>query len=376
MSRIERQRNIIDFTLSSLLRRKRKNISLVLVYILIVFTLGSVIFFTQAMKKEASLILDDTPEMVVQKMIAGRHSLFPVNYIDKISGIKGVASARGRLWGYYFDPRTHANFTFLVPQNCGSKPGEIVVGRGISRSLGAFEDDLLSFRAYDGVRVTFRIRGILDPKSELVASDLILLCEDDFRRLFGIPEGYSTDAVLEVKNRKELGIIAFKITQILPDTRPIRRDMILSTYDAVFNWRGGMVLVVLSGAVFAFIILAWDKATGLSAEEKREIGILKAIGWDTSDVLLMKFWESAIISISSFFAGILLAYMHVFLASSSLFEPVLKGWSVLYPNFKPVPFIDFYDVAVLFFITVIPYAVATLVPSWRAATIDPDEVMR
>ena len=90
----------------------------------------------------------------------------------------------------------------------------------------------------------------------------------------------------------------------------------------------------------------------------------------------MKFWESAIISISSFFAGILLAYMHVFLASSSLFEPALKGWSVLYPDFKPVPFIDFYDVVVLFFITVIPYAVATLVPSWRAATLDPDEVMR
>ncbi len=376
MSRLERQRNIIDFTLSSLLRRKCKNISLVLVYILIVFTLGSVIFFTQAMKKEASLILDGTPEMVVQKMIAGRQSLFPVNYIDRISTIKGVASARGRLWGYYFDPRTHANFTFLVPQNCKSKPGEIVIGRGISRSLGAPEDDLLSFRAYDGLRVTFRIKGILDSKSELVASDLILLCEEDFRRLFGIPEGYSTDAVLEVKNRKELGIIAFKITQILPNTRPIRRDMILSTYDAVFNWRGGMVLVVLSGAVFAFIILAWDKATGLSAEEKREIGILKAIGWDTSDVLLLKFWESAIISISSFFAGILLAYMHVFLASSSLFEPALKGWSVLYPHFKPVPFIDFYDVAVLFFITVIPYAVATLVPSWIAASIDPDEVMR
>ena len=182
--------------------------------------------------------------------------------------------------------------------------------------------------------------------------------------------------MLEVKNRKELGTIAFKITQILPDTRPIRRDLILSTYDAVFNWRGGMVLVVLSGAVLAFIILAWDKATGLSAEERREIGILKAIGWDTSDVLLMKFWESAIISISSFFAGILLAYAHVFLASSSLFEPALKGWSVLYPDFRPVPFIDFYDVAVLFFIAVIPYSVATLVPSWRAATLDPDEVMR
>jgi ABC-type lipoprotein release transport system permease subunit len=376
MSRIEKQRNIIDFTLSSLMRRKRRNIALLLVYILIVFTLGSVVFFTQAMKKEASLILNDTPEIVVQKMVAGRHSLFPTDNIEKISGIKGVSSVRGRLWGYYFDPITRANYTFMVPEPCGLKAGEIAVGNGISRSRGVLKGDLLSFKAYDGVPVSFQIRGILYPGSELVGSDLILLCESDFRRFFDIPEKYATDVVLEVKNRKELATIASKISQILPDARPILRDEILRTYDAVFSWRGGMVLVVLSGAVLAFIILAWDKATGLSAAEKKEIGTLKAIGWDTSDVLFMKFWESAIISVSAFLVGILLAYAHVFLASSTLFEPALKGWSTLYPSFKPVPFINFYDIAALFFFTVIPYAVTTLVPSWRAATIDPDEVMR
>ena len=235
---------------------------------------------------------------------------------------------------------------------------------------------MLSFRAYDGEPLNFEIKEIVSAEAELVSSDLILICEGDFRRLFGIPTAYATDIVLQVKNRKELATVASKIYEMLPDTRPIIRDEILRTYDAVFNWRGGLVVIVLSGAIFAFIILAWDKATGLSAEEKKEIGILKAIGWDTSDVLLMKFWESSVISLSSFFIGILLAYVHVFLASSSLFKPALKGWSVLYPDFKPAPFIDFYNIATLFFITVIPYTVATIVPSWRAATVDPDAVMR
>jgi lipoprotein-releasing system permease protein len=55
---------------------------------------------------------------------------------------------------------------------------------------------------------------------------------------------------------------------------------------------------------------------------------------------------------------------------------VLKGWSTLYPDFKLTPFISGYQIAILFFFTVIPYTVATIIPAWRAATIDPDVIMR
>jgi ABC-type lipoprotein release transport system permease subunit len=90
----------------------------------------------------------------------------------------------------------------------------------------------------------------------------------------------------------------------------------------------------------------------------------------------MKFWEGIAVSLTSFLLGILLAYGHVFFTSTVLFESALKGWAVLYPSFKLTPFINAYQVATLFFLTVIPYTVATIVPSWRAATIDPDSVMR
>ena len=41
---IERQKNVIDFTLSSLFRRKGKNAALILVYTLVVFMAASVVF--------------------------------------------------------------------------------------------------------------------------------------------------------------------------------------------------------------------------------------------------------------------------------------------------------------------------------------------
>jgi len=373
---IERQRNILDFTLSSLLRRKRKNIALISVYTLVVFFLASVVFFTHSIKKEASILLKASPEMIIQRLVAGRHELIPMSYIDKIREIRGVSSVKGRLWGYYYDPITGANYTLIVPEGGQLNSGKITIGEGISRTRLVFEGDTMEFRTYDGALIELEIKNRISSESELISSDLILISRDDFRRLFGTPKGYATDLTLQVKNPRELSTIAIKIAELLPDTRQILRDEILRTYDAVFNWRGGILVVILLGALLAFIIFAWDKASGLSSEERREIGILKAIGWETSDVILMKFWEGMVVSLSSFLAGIILAYIHVFFASSMLFEPVLKGWAVLYPQFKLTPFIDASQVAALFFITVFPYTVATIIPSWRAATVDPDSVMR
>ncbi|MEI9476041.1 MAG: FtsX-like permease family protein [Deltaproteobacteria bacterium] len=373
---IERQRNIIDFTLSSLLRRKGKNAALVSVYTLVVFLLASVMLFTHSIRQEASLILQGSPEMIVQRMIAGRHELIPLGYMDKIREIRGVGSVKGRLWGYYYDPIVGANYTLIVPEEDPPAAGYITIGQGVSRTRLAFVGDTIEFKTYDGVLIHLEVKNTISSKSELVASDLVLVSDDDFRKLFGTPKGLATDLTLKVRNPRELPTIAVKIAELLPDTRQILRDEILRTYDAVFNWRGGILVVILLGALLAFIIFAWDKASGLSSEERREIGILKAIGWETSDVILMKYWEGMVVSLSSFLSGIILAYVHVFLASSMLFEPVLKGWAVLYPQFKLTPFIDASQVAALFFLTVFPYTVATIIPSWRAATIDPDSVMR
>lgn len=372
---IEKQRNILDYTLSSLLRRKGKNLALILVYTCIVYFLASVMFFTHALKREAALILKDAPEMMVQRLLAGRHDLIPLHYKEVIQKIRGVESVKGRLWGYYFDPTNGANYTLVVSEE-NPDPGSITIGKGIERNLAGEQFGTLPLKASDGSYLFLKIKSTLSSDSELVSSDLMLMSEADFKKIFAIPEGYATDLTVRVRNPKELTTIATKITQLLPDTRPILRDEILRTYDASFNWRGGLLLIILLGSILAFMILVWEKASGLSVEERREIGILKAIGWETSDILLMKFWEGTFVSLSSFLVGVILAYLHIFYSSSMLFEPVLKGWAVLYPKFRLTPFIDFYQVVALLFLTVVPYTVATILPSWRTATIDPDMVMR
>jgi ABC-type lipoprotein release transport system permease subunit len=373
---IEKQRHILELTLSALLRRKGKYLALATVYTLVVFLLASVMFLTYALRREAAAVLEGAPEIVVQRLMAGRHDLIPTGYADEIAGIRGVSSARPALWGYYYDSIFGANYTLLVPEEFAHGQGRIAIGPGVADATGSEVDYILPFWSSRGRLTSFTIAEILPDESELVAADLILMAGEDFRALFDIPEGFATNLTVSVRNPRELPVIAAKITKLLPDTRPIIKEEILRTYDSIFCWRSGLLMVILMTCVLAFIILAWDKASGLSAEERREIGILKAIGWETSDVLQMKFWEGAVVSLSSFIVGVLAAYAHVFIGSSVLFEPVLKGWAVIYPEFRLVPFIDGYQVAVLFFLTVVPYTVATIVPAWRAAIVDPDAVMR
>ncbi|WNV03778.1 FtsX-like permease family protein [Candidatus Methylospira mobilis] len=372
---IEKQRSLIDFTLASLARRKTRNLGLLTVYAALVFVLASVMLFTHALRQEAAAVLAGAPEVILQRMVAGRHDLIPPGYLDSIGRIRGVQQKQGRLWGYYYDPVIKANYTFMVPGYTVSD-GALVIGPALARARALTAGSAVSFRSYSGQLFTFKIAAVLPQRSELASADLVLLSEHDFRAFFAYPAGHYTDIALSVANPNEVRTVAAKLASALSDSRPILREEILRSYASLFDWREGIVLTVLSGTLFAFAILAWDKAAGLSAEEKREIGILKAIGWETGDVIKMKFWEGAMISLAAFLIGYIAAYLHVFRFDAGLFEPVLKGWAVLYPRFSLTPVIDGVSVLTLFFFTVIPYTAAVLVPIWRAATTDPDAVMR
>jgi len=373
---LDRHRNILDFAISSLLRRKMKNLSLLTLYTVIVAFIASLIFLVQALKAEAALLLKDAPDIVVQQLMAGRHDLIRVSSSDKIASVRGVTSVTPRYWGYYYDPVFGANYTIMAGGDEPIAPNEAIIGQSVANNQRLAEGDIFTLRQADGTPLLLTVNRILQRESEILAADLILVTREDFSSLFGFPKGLATDLAITVANPEETGTVAGKIAELLPASRPILKSEILRTYDSIFDWRGGMMVVILAMAVLAFVIFAWDKASGLSAEERREMGILKSIGWETADILLLKFWEGIAISLTAFLIGIIIAYCHVYFFSAGIFAGALKGWSVLYPDFRLHPAINPYQTAVIFFLTVFPYTAATIVPSWLAATIDPDTAMR
>lgn len=376
LSFLERQRYLIDYTVSALLRRKTRNLGLLLVYILLVFLFSSVLLTSQGLRREAALLLQDSPEVIVQRMVAGRHDLLPSAWLETLRQIRGVNHVQGRLWGYYYDAAIKANYTLMVAPQRQLADNQIIVGTTLAKTRDLSIGDYLSLRTMQGQPLPLQVSNVLENTSELLSADLILLNEATYRHLFNLAQNLYTDAVLSMRNPREAATVAEKITRSFPDSRPILRAEILRTYDAVFNWREGLLFIVLGSLLLAVLILAWDKAGGLSAEEKREIGILKAIGWETGDVLRMKLWEGLLLSLTAFLVGYILAHIHTFYCGAGLFTTVLKGWTVLYPNFRLTPSVDGGQIIAIFAITVFPYLAATLIPGWRAAISDPDAVMR
>jgi len=382
-----RQLKILDFAIASLRRRKGKSLSIVVVFAFTVAALSSVLLLTHALRSEATQLLAGAPDLVVQRVVGGRHDLIPMDYQADIEKIPGVRRVTPRLWGYYYDSLTGANFTLLgissapdgltmVSGRLPTGPGECAIGSGVAQARAITTEDELYLISQDNLGVGFTVVGVFSANSTLLTHDLIVLEKDTLQKFFAFPPDRTTDLAVEVYNPQEVDTVAQKIKRVHPDARPITHSEIVRTYDAVFNWRSGMLLSIFSVALVAFCILAWDKATGLSAEERREIGILKALGWDTGDVLLLKFWEGSVIALTAFLLGITAALLHVFWFGAPLLAMVVKGWSVLFPQFQLVPYIDLQQLFILAFMTIVPYLVSTVIPCWRAAVTDPDSVMR
>jgi ABC-type lipoprotein release transport system permease subunit len=196
------------------------------------------------------------------------------------------------------------------------------------------------------------------------------------REIFGIQEEMATDLVVKVNNLDEVSTIATKIKLLFPNVKVITHDDIKLSYEHLFNYKSGLFLALFVIAIFTFFIIIYDKMSGLSSESKREIGILKAIGWKIDDVLKEKFYEAMIVALFSYFLGVSMALFYVYIFNAPLLSSVFFGYSGLKPALDLVFVFDFQTLFLVFFLSVPIYVAATIIPAWRVSVLDADEVMR
>jgi len=196
------------------------------------------------------------------------------------------------------------------------------------------------------------------------------------REIFDMRESMATDIVVKVPNIDEIETVVSKIKLLYPDTRVISSSDLKISYQNIFDYKSGVFLALFIISLFTFFMIIYDKSSGISSEEKREIGILKAIGWRVDDILKEKFYESFILSFFAYTFGLLLAFGFVYLLQAPLLREIFVGYSQLKTSFE-LPFVFEVQTLFLVFLLSVPiYIAATIIPSWRVSTLEVDEVIR
>lgn len=387
---------LIEYAINSLLRQKYKNIFILIVFTFLTSLLTSIFFISNSIKYELNSTLKSLPEITVQKLKAGRHHSINTQVVDDIINIAGVEDAIPRVWGYYYFENAGVNFSIvgidefenqykdslnkIIKENDFSKAEEnssMIVGSGVKKILEEnYYKEYFNFIRPDGTFKRVNIGGVFKSNLQLESNDIILLPKEIALDIFEMEEDMATDIIVKVSNPEEIFTIASKIKLMYPDSRVITNKDLEISYQNIFDYKGGIFLALFIISIFTFFIIIYDKVSGLSSEEKKEIGILKAIGWKVEDVLKEKFYESFIISFIAYSLGILISFTFVYILQAPLLRNIFTGYSQLKTSFE-LPFVfDFNTLFLVFFLSVPIYIAATIIPSWKSATIETDKVIR
>ena len=383
---------LLDYAIKLLQRNLFKNLFTFLVLTMMTWLLASMFFITNSMKYELNLTLDTLPEIILQNKKAGMSSTIDETLTLKILEIQGVKSANGRVWGYYyfqnagvyfslfgideFEEQTRLLCKEILKEN-KLDTTSMIVGNGVAKILEKNHyKEYFNFIKEDGEIVKLNIAGNFKASTQLESNDMIVMDKNTLREIFGFTQSEATDIAIEVTNTLEVPTVALKLTQEFPNFRVLTKEDIRVSYENIFNYKNGLFLGLFLLCFFTFFIIVYDKLSGMTSEQKREIGILKAIGWRVEDVLKAKLYESLIISLFSYVLGIFLAFAFVYLFDAPLIRDIFIGYSDMKPAFELIFVLDFQTLFLLFFLSVPVYIAASIIPSWRVATLDAEEVMR
>jgi len=387
---------LIGFAISSLFRRGAKSFFTIFIFTSLIFLLSSILFISNSIKEELFITLKSLPQITVQKLQAGRHTNIETSKIDKLLKLNGVQSAVPRVWGYYYFEKAGVNFSVVGIDSFDKqykksfetivedidfdeleKNNSMIVGVGVNEVLSQnYYKGFFNFIKPDGELKKIKIASTFKSSTALESNDIVLMPKNLVLEIFGMDKNKVTDIVLGVANPKEIPTISKKIKNLFPDTRVITNSDLRVSYQNIFDYKSGMFLALFIVSAFTFFMIVYDKASGLSSEEKREIGILKALGWKIDDVLKAKFYEAFAVSFISFLVGVILALFFVYTLQAPILRDIFIGYSRLKPNFDLPFMLDFQTLFLLFFLTIPLYIAAIIIPSWKVASMNADEVMR
>lgn len=372
---LARSRTLVAHAAGALARRAPRNAAIVFGLAFAVGLFASALFVVESLRAVHRRASHEAPSLVVSQLEGGRPALIAPSEGEQLRDLLGVRSVTPRVWGYVFLGALEGNVVvFGEAREHGSREA-VTVGPGVARLLGLRVGDRLALST-PSHQAVYRVAEILPASTALVSYDAVIVDVREAHLLLGIPEDRATDLAIEVFPPEEIGAVAEAIGQARPTSRVVAQADLARLYELTFDARGGVLGALLLPALAALLLLAWERFSGLSAEERREIGVLKAVGWATEDVLAVRMIEAGLVALFGTVLGVLVAYVHVYVFDAALLSRVIFGWSNLRTPLALAPATDVGTLVALVATVVVPFTAVSAFPAWRAASIDPDRALR
>ncbi len=351
-------------------------------------------FLSDGLSREASTSAAFAPDVTVQNMMSGRVAEFPVAQVQAIAQMPGVAKVVPRAWGYIdyngkiytimgIDPvnmpiPSDINFVMSSGQFLSvDQPFTAIVGKNLADSFGLRVGDVLSLETESGLgNFSFVISGIFSTNVNIYTSDMIMVNLNDAHTFFSSCPGCVTDLCVYVRNPSETNQVAQQIIAYNPMLRVLTRDAIKEASLSTYGARSGYVSIAWYILLVSVILVAWNQATAAGTEMKKEVGILKALGFSTSNILEIRFLETLILGFVAATVGIFMAVFYDAYLGAPVLRDFMLGWSAVYPGY-PLPLnISGSTVLILYAAAIFPLFIGSLIPAWKSAITEPDVAMR
>ena len=385
-----------NFLFLLLSKHKSKHLAIFIISILIVFLTSSILFLKNSLQKEVNSTLENQSDFIIQKINSGKIENIPTLWIDDFSSINGVKQIQQRVYGYYYFMPENIYFTIvgvdLFEENINKNIKELlnilnisefletnsmIIGNGVKKIFDKYHYfDFYDFKLPNNNLETIKIFKDLPKEANIVANDLIIMDINLAKKILNINEDEATDIILNVPNNLERQNVKEQILLEHSNIRVLQKDELKKMYENMFNYKGGIFLILFIVVLFTFILILYQRYSMISSTDKREIGILKAVGWSIKDIIKLKIMENFIVGFMAFIIGVILAYIFIFILNAPILKNIFIGFSNIQNDFIISSNIEISSLITLFLFFMIPFLSAILIPVWKVAIIDSTKSMK
>ncbi len=373
--------NLFIQAVLSILRNRDRSLVVTGCLLAVLLPFVTAMAVSEGVREQASLSIDNGADLYITRAQYGRNGPIALDKLAEFAEIPGVVKAVPRISG-----RTYLGEELAVVVGIDSvelldnknkrknlSSGEVLIGHALAERLELKKGDELRFFLFPAM--PFKIVDFIDGDLSIWASSLVLLTFNDAATIFKLP-GFASEILLYSRPGTEANIAEHlsslgKPWDMIPPLRIQTKSIVNQYINRGFDLQAGVFFLFYLTA-FALSIPALLILSGFGRGARRkEIGILKATGWQTLEVLEMTCIENILLALLGSMLAVVLAMLWLKAFNGIGIAPLFISGISWIPEFKVPSLFTPMPVLFSFLFGIVLTMLGTVITTWKTAITPP-----